>query len=52
MLVCNIAFRSFCSFFNNLQGKLIDVKITRGKMWILKEDGSSFYDLYLTEIYR
>lgn len=52
MLICNIAFSSFCSFSDYLQGKLIDVKITRGKMWILKEDGSSFYDLYLTETYR
>ncbi|XP_077233386.1 SUPPRESSOR OF AUXIN RESISTANCE1 isoform X2 [Tasmannia lanceolata] len=32
------------------EGKLIDMKITHNKIWILKEDGSMLYDLFHTDV--
>ncbi|XP_058086565.1 nuclear pore complex protein NUP160 isoform X2 [Magnolia sinica] len=32
------------------EGRLIDLKITSGKLWILKEDGSMLYDLFQTDV--
>ncbi|XXG76396.1 hypothetical protein AAC387_Pa08g0756 [Persea americana] len=32
------------------EGRLIDLKLTCNKLWILKEDGSMLYDLYHTDV--